>query len=78
MTHYHYTDLTLTMLDSDALPVGRHKWLVENNVCQEGKTSTEILQISGCQEDQFTCDDGKCLEMSQRCNNIEVGKKQLL
>ena len=38
MTHYHYTDLTLTMLDSDALPVGRHKWLGENNVCQEGKT----------------------------------------
>ena len=72
MTHYHYTDLSLTLLASDALPVGRHKWLVENNVCQEGKTSTEILQVSGCEEEQFTCDDGKCLQMSQRCNNIEV------
>ena len=73
MTHYHYKDLSLTMLDTDSLPVGRHKWLVENNVCQEGKTSTEILQISGCQQEQFTCDDGKCLDISQRCNNIEVG-----
>ena len=72
MTHYYYTDLSLTLLASDALPVGRHKWLVENNVCQEGETSTEILQLSGCEEEQFTCDDGKCLQMSQRCNNIEV------
>ena len=73
MTHYYYTELSLIMLDSDALPVGRHKWLVENNVCKEGETSTEILQLSSCAEEQFTCDDGKCLQMSQRCNNIEVG-----
>ena len=72
MTHYHYTDLTLTMLDTDALPVGRHKWRVDNNVCNEGRTSSEVLQLSGCTEGQFTCDDGKCLEISQRCNNKEV------
>ena len=72
MSHYYYTDLTLTMLDGDALPVGKHKWLAENNVCNEGKTSTVVLQLSGCSEDQFTCDDGKCLDISQRCNNIEV------
>ena len=72
MTHYFYTDLTLTMLDKDVLPVGRHKWLVENNVCNEGETSSMILQISGCEEGQFTCDDGKCLDIAQRCNNIEV------
>ena len=74
MSHYYYTDLTLTMLDGDALPVGKHKWLVENNVCNEGMTSTEVLLLSGCAEDEFTCDDGKCLDISQRCNNIEVSK----
>ena len=71
MSHYYYKDLTLTMLDIDALPIGRHKWLVDNNVCNEGKTSAEELQMSGCQEGQFTCDDGMCLEIYQRCNNIE-------
>ena len=72
MSIYYYTELTLTMLDADVLPVGRHKWLVENNVCNEGMTSSEELMISGCDDGQFTCDDGKCLEISQRCNNVEV------
>ena len=72
MSHYHYSDLSLTMLDQDSTPLGRHKWLVENNVCKEGETSAEILLISGCEEGEFTCDDGKCLQIEQRCNNIEV------
>ena len=75
MSHYYYTDLTLTMLDQDVFPVGKHKWRAENNVCTEGKTSSMMLQISGCKEGQFTCDDGKCLDIAQRCNNIEVEQK---
>ena len=74
MTHYHYTDLSLTMLDQDSLPVGRHRWQVENDVCSEGLTSTQVLLISACEEDQYTCHDGKCLDISKRCNNIEVRK----
>ena len=72
MTHYYYTDLTLTMMAKNTLPFGRHKWRIENNICNEGRTSSEILQLSACPEGGFTCDDGKCLEISQRCNNIEV------
>ena len=72
MSHESYEDLTLTMLDMDALPLGRHKWRVENNVCNQGETSIETLLLSACKEDQFTCDDGKCLNITQRCNNIEV------
>ena len=72
MTHYYYTDMSLIMLETDRLPVGRHKWLVENNVCNEGETSPEVLLISACDDGDFTCDDGKCLDISQRCNNIEV------
>ena len=74
MTHYHYTDYTLTMIDKNNLPFGRHKWRIENNICNEGKTNIETLQLSACPEGGFTCDDGKCLDISQRCNNIEVRK----
>ena len=71
MKHRSYQDLTLTMLDIDALPIGRHQWRVEKNVCNQGETSVETLLISACKEDQFTCDDGKCLEIGQRCYDIE-------
>ena len=72
LKHKSYEDLTLTMLDMDALPVGRHQWRVENNICNQGETNIETLLLSACKEDQFTCDDGKCLSITQRCNNIEV------
>ena len=72
MTHYHYKDLSLAMVTKNRLPLGRHKWRIENNVCTEGETSFAILQLSGCDDGEFTCDDGKCLDISQRCNNIEV------
>ena len=72
MNHTHYPELTLTMLDMDALPLGRHNWRIENNVCTQGETSTQVLLMSGCKEAEFTCDDGKCLNITQRCNNIEV------
>ena len=44
--------------------------MIGNNVCNEGKTSTDILQKIGCEQEPFTCDDGKCLDMSQRCKLI--------
>ena len=72
MTHKSYPDLTLTMLDMDAIPVGRHNWRINNNVCNQGSTNVQSLLISGCKEEEFTCDDGKCLNITQRCNNIEV------
>ena len=72
MNHTHYPELTLTMLDTDALPVGKHVWRLENNACNQGETSTQVLLMSACQESEFTCDDGKCVNMTQRCDNIEV------
>ena len=32
MAHSSYPSLTLTMLDIDPLPVGRHNWRINNNV----------------------------------------------
>ena len=78
LSHYFYTTLTLTMVDKDMLPVGRHKWRVENNVCNEGETSSEVLLLSGCKEAQFNCDDGKCLDITQRCNSLEVRLRYLI
>ena len=59
------------MLDIDGLPIGRHNWKIDNNVCNQGVTNIQPLLISGCKEKEFTCDDGKCINITQRCNNIE-------
>jgi len=72
MTHQSYPDLSLQMMDMDALPIGRHNWKIHNNVCNQGATNIQALLISGCKEEEFTCDDGKCVDITQRCNNIEV------
>ena len=72
MNHTNYPDLALTMLDTDALPVGKHNWLLEKNACTQGQTSSQVLLMSACKESEFTCDDGKCLNITKRCNNIEV------
>ena len=72
MEHQSYPELSLTMLDMDALPIGRHNWKINNNVCNQGITNVQSLLFSSCKEEQFTCDDGKCLEITQRCNNIEA------
>ena len=72
ITHHYYSDLQLTLLNPDEMPMGRHTWRAEKNVCNQGQTNSMVLQIGGCQERGFTCDDGKCVTMEQRCNNIEV------
>ena len=28
------------------------------------------LKLSGCNEDEFTCDDGQCVAMEERCNQV--------
>ena len=62
---------------SDAIKVshvlGKHEWTVSNDVfsCNKGKTYTTFLKLSGCNpEGEFTCDDGQCVTMEQRCNQI--------
>ena len=29
-----------------------------------------LLKLTGCKEDEFTCDDGQCMEMEERCNQL--------
>ena len=29
-----------------------------------------MLKLTGCKEDEFTCDDGQCVKMEERCNQV--------
>ena len=53
--------------------LGKHKWRVTGDVysCNEGQPYTTLLKMSGCNpEGEFTCDDGQCVTMEERCNQI--------
>ena len=53
--------------------LGKHRWTVSNDVfsCNKGQPYSTLLMLSGCNPDgEFTCDDGQCITMEQRCNQI--------
>ena len=59
--------------------LGKHEWTISNDDyhCRKGKTYTTMLKLTGCNPEsgvkesgEFTCDDGQCVKMEERCNQI--------
>ena len=53
--------------------LGKHEWTISNDVfeCGEGKPYTTKLKLTGCNpEGEFTCDNGQCVKMEERCNQV--------
>ena len=50
---------------------GRHTWMIDKDVCNGGKGGYETdLKLTFCSEEEFTCRDGACVGMDQRCDRI--------
>ena len=58
--------------------VGKYAWTVENDSyeCNEGKPYQVQLKLTGCREGEFTCDDGQCVRMEERCDQVVQCKDQ--
>ena len=52
--------------------LGKYNWTIEGDSlkCEKGKSHTRELKLTGCMDGQFTCDDGQCIEMEERCNQV--------
>ena len=52
--------------------LGRHNWTIYGDkTCSEDSPSyTTELKLSGCKDGNFTCNDGQCIKMSQRCDQL--------
>ena len=51
--------------------LGKHNWTIKGDEgCSSGDTYTTELKLSGCQGKEFTCNDGQCVSMDVRCNQL--------
>ena len=52
--------------------LGKNNWTIHDDAyeCNEGQTYSRVLKLSGCSDDQFTCDDAQCVRMEERCDQI--------
>ena len=49
--------------------LGKHNWTIEGgDACSSGPNVQ--LKLTGCQEGSFTCDNGQCIQMENRCDQI--------
>ena len=52
--------------------LGKHSWRIsgDSEKCHSGKPYTMKLKLTGCLDEDFTCDDGQCIKMVERCNQV--------
>ena len=52
--------------------IGKREWNIQNDVfeCNKGQPYVSQLKLTGCNEKEFTCDDGLCVWMDQRCDQV--------
>ena len=52
--------------------LGRHNWTIrgDGRCSRDGREYTTELKMSGCQDGNFTCNDGQCVSMDQRCDQL--------
>lgn len=72
----HKEFLATSSAKKSSLLLGRHDWTVHNDSksCSLATSYTTVLKLTGCSKEEFTCDDGSCVSMTDRCN----GKRDCL
>ena len=52
--------------------LGKHNWTVSNDAfeCSGGNPYVTTLKLTGCDGSEFTCYDGQCIRMGERCNQV--------
>ena len=49
-------------------PIGTHEWDVYGDPCFDEPVATVKLNFNACNETEFNCNDGSCIEMNKRCD----------
>ena len=56
----------------NSFALGKHSWTISGDKyqCFEGKEYTLEMKLTGCTNTQFTCEDGQCVKMEERCDQM--------
>ena len=62
----------MTRASQNSYALGKHNWTISGDTyyCSEGKDYTLEMKLTGCNKTQFTCDDGQCIKMEERCDQM--------
>ncbi len=64
-----YHDKTMYALNPEwEFPLGTYLWTVYNEPCYGNKPTTVPLSLNSCNETEFNCNNGFCIELDKRCN----------
>ncbi|XP_076033039.1 uncharacterized protein LOC143020498 [Oratosquilla oratoria] len=67
-----WTQEVVAQLDAHelVLPIGTHVWTLTTNysICSKTAESSHLLTLSACLENEYTCKDGSCISLEQRCD----------
>ncbi|XP_037792579.1 LOW QUALITY PROTEIN: uncharacterized protein LOC119587939 [Penaeus monodon] len=71
--HLHDIDRNVTLARTEQVghnsyPVGTHRWVAVEQICDMQKGSVFEMILSKCTDDLFVCSSGDCIERSLRCN----------
>ena len=77
LSQWVYSDQRLNMTamskaSQNSFVLGKHKWTLSGDKfqCPGGKEYTLEMKLTGCRNTQFTCDDGQCVKMKERCDQV--------
>lgn len=57
-------------LPTSFYPLGRKTWRINDGICQMDGGSERSMTLTTCFPQKFTCDDGTCVRINQRCNLV--------
>ena len=75
--HWVYSDPRLNVTaksraSQKSFVLGKHNWTISGDSyqCSKDKDYEIELKLTGCKVDEFTCNDGQCIKMEERCDQL--------
>lgn len=71
------TNESLARVSADTpYPLGKHDWVLAKPLCDHSPGEKLQLSLSACQDGQFMCQNGECIDVGNRCDGTDDCKDE--